>query len=108
MVKVPLPVTLKKYGLTSLEFVELADKQNNRCAVCGQAPTSGVLRIDHAHAPGWKKMKPERRKTFVRGLVCYMCNRYYLGRGITIAKSKGVTAYLEAYERRTLDRALAS
>ncbi len=98
--KVPLPVTLARYGLTSLEFVELADAQGDACAVCRQVPTSGVLRIDHDHAKGWKRMPPARRKAFVRGLVCYVCNRYYLGRGITIAKSVGVTAYLRAYEAR--------
>jgi hypothetical protein len=98
--KVPLPKTLEKYGLTSLEFVELADSQGHACAVCGTSLDGKRANIDHEHVKGWRHMPPERRKTFVRGLVCHWCNRAYLGRSVTIRKARAVVAYLEAYEAR--------
>ena len=100
MVKVPLPVTLKKYGLTAEEWLELYNKQGGVCFVCQKLPKSGRLNIDHFHVPKYKKLPPEERKKFVRALVCYWCNKSYLGRGITIEKSKRVTQLLEEFKER--------
>jgi hypothetical protein len=56
--------------------------------------------IDHEHVRGWKKMPPEQRKLYVRGLTCWYCNSTYLGRGLTVAKAEGVVRYLKAYAAR--------
>lgn len=96
----PLPVTLKKYGLTIEMWLKLAESQGHACAVCKQVPTNGRLNIDHYHAKGWKKMQPERRVDYVRGLLCYRCNNFYVGKSITVERSKNVTAYLESFDRR--------
>jgi hypothetical protein len=94
MIRDPSAQTLKKYGL-SLEAWRAISP--GVCAVCRQVPRSGRLCIDHDHVKGWKKMPPERRVKYVRGVVCWRCNHYYLGRGITIERARNVVAYLEAY-----------
>ena len=96
----PKPNTLRKYGLNAEEWRAMADRQNHSCAVCKQEPTKGRLCIDHEHRKGWKKMPPEERKRYVRGLLCFRCNTTFVGRGVTIDRSRNVTAYLEAYEVR--------
>jgi hypothetical protein len=99
-VVVPTADTLKKYGLTPAEWLAILDRQGGVCGVCGKVPTNGRLCTDHEHVKGFKKMPPHERKKFVRGLIDFMCNKYYVTRGITVAKAKGVAAYLEAYEAR--------
>lgn len=100
MVQMPSLATLKKYGLSGPEWQAYLDAQNGVCFVCEKEPTKGRLCIDHEHVKGWKKMPPEKRKLYVRGLLCWVCNCHYLFRGITITRSKNVTAYLEKYEAR--------
>jgi hypothetical protein len=96
----PTPATLKKYGLTSAEWRAILDRQGGGCGACGTVPPSGRLNVDHAHVRGWKKMVPEERKGYVRGLLCYMCNTHTLSRGATVAKLEGAAKYLRDYERR--------
>jgi hypothetical protein len=102
----PTPQTLARYGLSVDEWRAMLDAQGGRCGVCGRVPkpnkNTGKIRlvIDHEHVRGWKRMPPERRKLYVRGLVCWFCNHYYLGRGITVAIARGVVAFLERYEAR--------
>lgn len=52
---------LRLYGMTQLDFDELVEKQDGRCACCGRIPE--YLVIDHDHATG-----------NVRGLLCCKCN----------------------------------
>jgi hypothetical protein len=98
MVLTPTPATLKKYGLSEPEWKAMLDEQGGVCYVCEQEPKKGRLVIDHYHAKGWRKMPPEQRKLFVRGLLCWWCNSSFLGRGITTAKARNVVRYLERYE----------
>lgn len=103
-VKYPTQVTLRKYGLTLDDWTQMLQRQGSVCAVCKRLPSSGRLCVDHDHCKGFKKMSPEEKKKHCRGLLCFFCNRYYVGRSITIEKSKNVTAYLEAYEARKLEQ----
>lgn len=100
LVSVPTLTTLRRYGLTEVEWRAILDRQGGACAVCRRVPTTGRLCIDHEHAKGWKKMPPDQRKLFVRGLLCWVCNHYYLGRGISIEKAVNVASYLTAYQER--------
>jgi hypothetical protein len=94
----PTLSTLKKYGLSVEEWRVMADEQGEACYVCKQKPTKGRLCIDHEHVKGWKKMPPHQRKIYVRGLLCFRCNTTFVGRGVTVERSRNVTAYLEHYE----------
>lgn len=99
----PTPSTLKKYGLPLEVWQTMADQQGHACAVCKQEPTKGRLCIDHEHVKGWKKMIPSERVKYVRALLCFRCNTTYMGRGITVERSRGVTAVLEEYSLRRPD-----
>jgi len=53
-----------KYGVTKEFLVELFEKQNGHCAICGEIPkTERGLHVDHCHKTG-----------VVRGLLCHGCN----------------------------------
>lgn len=98
MILTPSGTTLMKYGLSEAEWRLILERQGGRCFVCEQVPTKGRLCIDHEHVKGWKKMPPEKRKLFVRGLLCWVCNHYYVGRSITVLKAANVVRYLKEYE----------
>lgn len=96
----PSDATLKKYGLTAADWIAMADRQGRVCAVCKLLTKTGRLCIDHEHVKGWKKMPPEQRARYVRGLLCWRCNTTFVGRGITAERSRNVTSYLEAFDAR--------
>jgi len=60
-------------------------------------PKTRRLVIDHEHVRSWKSMKPEDRKQYVRGLLCWSCNHYRLARGATVENLRGAADFLEAY-----------
>lgn len=97
----PSPATLKKYGLSLDDWRALLARQGNVCAVCELEPKTGRFVVDHEHRYRWKKLKPEVRKSTVRGLLCWWCNSRYVGRSITIQRARNVVAYLESYAQRT-------
>lgn len=97
MIHTPKPKTLAKYGLSAEDFRALLQAQGGVCYVCKKAPESGRLHIDHEHVRGWAKLPDERRRLYVRGLLCHWCNRSYVGRCITIEKAARVVEYLQRY-----------
>ena len=97
---VPLPKTLEKYGLDMLLWLRILEGQGWACGVCGNMPPSGKLVTDHEHVKGWAKLPPEERRRYVRGLVCWIANHYWLGRGMDDRRAQGVVDYLKAYARR--------
>jgi transcription elongation factor Elf1 len=53
-----------KYGVTKEFLLELNEKQNGKCAICGgESKNARRLHIDHCHKTGT-----------VRGLLCQGCN----------------------------------
>lgn len=98
--KPPKPETLRKYGLDEQEWLALLAAQGNVCAVCRKVPENGRLCTDHEHCKGWKHAPPEERKKWVRGMLCYFCNHWYVGRAITVTKAENVLTYLKAFEQR--------
>jgi hypothetical protein len=60
---------LGRYGLNIQQYEDLAQEQNNQCALCGVDPSDkrhngrGRLAVDHCHVTGR-----------VRGLLCTTCN----------------------------------
>ena len=96
---IPTEITLKKYGLTRSEYLDIAERQNFLCPICKNRLEKQV-NIDHFHVANWKKYPANIRKLYVRGITDWWCNKTYLGKGITIEKSRNVTTYLEAFEQR--------
>lgn len=97
---VPKPATLKRYGLTEAEWRAMLWAQGGVCAVCEKMPKTGRFNIDHEHVYRWKHLKPDVRKKYVRGLLCWFCNKHYVGRCITLAKARSVVRFLLAHEDR--------
>jgi hypothetical protein len=100
VIQVPSKATLRKYGLDAQSWLAILESQGHVCAICKQVPKTGRFVTDHAHVKGWKKMKPEKRRTYVRGLCCWWCNKNYIGRSITVAKATNVVLYLQRFEAR--------
>lgn len=99
-VKRPSLETLKKYGLSLAEWENILYSQNGVCYVCGKISSTGRLVTDHEHVKNWKKMPPEQRKTYVRGLLCWVDNHYTMGRGATVEKFIRAADYLGSYRER--------
>ena len=103
---IPQKPTLAKYGLSREEWLQHLEDQDYKCGTCGTLPNVSIrykgrrFVTDHEHVRGWAKMPPERRKLYVRGLLCFWCNKTYVGRAITVAIAEGVLAYLLRYEAR--------
>jgi hypothetical protein len=99
-VQTPSKPTLARYGLTEGAWRKMLDAQGGKCYICEKEPKKGRLCIDHFHTPGWKKLPPECRVMWVRGLLCWYCNNRFLSRGIDVKKSKRIVEYLEAFEKK--------
>jgi hypothetical protein len=54
---------VREYGLSSLEFKEMLERQEHRCAICYESFNEKVIYVDHNHETGE-----------VRGLLCNLCN----------------------------------
>ena len=98
-IRMPSKTTLKKYGLTGQDYLLILKEQKYCCPICGN-PLTKRTNIDHFHVRNWKKLPDEERKKYVRGVCCFFCNKYYLGKAITVKKAQNVVTYLERFERR--------
>lgn len=98
MVKQPSNPTLKKYGLSVAEWRVLLEKQNGVCFICQKIPKTERLCIDHFHIRGFKKMKPEQKKIYVRGLLCNYCNLRIASKAINLEKAIRLVEYLQAFD----------
>ena len=58
-----------KYGITEAIYKKMLAVHNGTCWICNAKPKKSVLNIDHDHKTGQ-----------VRGLLCFFCNKYMIGR----------------------------
>ncbi len=113
MPKPPRIGTLRKYGLTKEDWVDLCDACGNVCVVCGKPFEDRPVVIDHEHVKGFKARKkrrlngktikvrvmgPEERRKYVRGVIHNYCNRFVRS-WLTLPRARAIVAYLEAFER---------
>ena len=63
--------TLARYGITEQDYERMYIAQNGCCAICGKHSSTFKKRlsVDHNHKTGQ-----------VRGLLCYRCNKFVVGR----------------------------
>lgn len=100
LVRVPTEKTLRRYGLTSRDWLVILKRQGGVCFVCSKVPPSGRLNTDHEHVKGWKKLPPEERRRYVRGILCPWCNGKLIGWRVTLAKAEALVIYLRDYHAR--------
>jgi hypothetical protein len=86
---------LRKYNITSNQYMELFDIQNGLCAICGNPETrkntyqkDGIdrLSVDHNHETGK-----------IRGLLCHRCN---IGIGIFMDNEELLTKAINYLKER--------
>ena len=99
--KVPSIQTLKKYGLSREDWVEMYNLQGGVCPICKHPIENPV--VDHFHVRNWKKMRPDKRKLYVRGLLCSYCNHRLLMRGMSLDRARNIVDYLEAFDDKLKD-----
>ena len=62
----------QKYGLTLYQYQKLYRMQNGRCGICFREFDKLKPNVDHDH-----------RDKNVRGILCFFCNKYRVGRAHT-------------------------
>jgi hypothetical protein len=97
-IRPPTPPTLKRYGLTEDDWLELLAGQGWVCAVCLRRVVT--WNTDHEHVARWKTLPPEERRRYVRGVLCIHCNYRKVPSRQDAAEAARVAAYLERYEAR--------
>ena len=97
-VRVPTERTVKRYGITQREWLELLAAQGWACAVCLRLRPTMVT--DHEHVPGWKNMPPEHRRRYVRGILCTYDNYRIVPSRMSAEEAGRMVAYLLQYEAR--------
>jgi len=94
---IPKEKTLSKYGITKKEWLQMARKQRKVCAICKKFPSTGKLHIDHEHIKNFKKLPPQEKKQYIRGLLCWTCNYFIMSKNVSIDKLKNAIKYLYKY-----------
>ena len=98
--KTPTKVTLDKYGLTEDLWIEMLQEQGGVCYICQKMPSKKRFVIDHQHVPNYKKLSPEKKRAYIRAILCWWCNKSYMGKGITLEKAQNMITLLKEYEER--------
>lgn len=96
----PAAATLRRYGLTTAEWLGLLKVQGWRCPICHKTGAAVRWNTDHDHVPGWKAMTTEARKRFVRGVLCAYCNHRRVNSRMSAEEARRISEYLSAYEAR--------
>jgi len=101
-IRIPALDTLRKYGFTEIEWKAEVAKEIGviwygvlwECPICGRTPPSGRTVMDHYHVKNWKRMPPEERRQYFRGIVCISCNHFILSRYLTPDRAEAAAEYL--------------
>ena len=86
----------RTYGLSEEDYTTLFIDQGGVCFICGSPPKTRSLHVDHVHVKGFKKLPPEKKRTYVRGLLCFQCNKFIVGR-VNYEKAQRLIKYLQRF-----------
>lgn len=87
----------RTYGISQNDFIDLLNTQGGVCFICGNPPKTRNLHVDHLHVKNFKKLPPEEKKSYVRGLLCFQCNKLLVGRGMNLFKAERLVKYLTRF-----------
>jgi len=76
--------TLREHGLTEAQYQAMLRRQKGLCDICAK-PLPAHPHVDHDHKAGR-----------VRGLLCFPCNRFIVGRQTSVALLRRAAAYLDS------------
>lgn len=69
-----------KYGITEAIYWAMLKHGHGACWICKRPPKPGkALNVDHEHLTKIQKKAGEKFGV-VRGLLCFFCNKYLVGR----------------------------
>lgn len=97
-VRIPTPATLRRYGLSADDWVQLLKDQDWKCPICLKVKI--VWNTDHQHVPMWKLRPPEERRAHVRGILCAHCNHRVVHSEISAETAQRIADYMKRYEER--------
>ena len=82
---------MEKYGITEEQWDKMYDRQQGKCPICG-------TKLFRYHEKNGRRAAPvdhDHKTGRVRGLICYTCNRWRVGRN-TAETAKHVLKYLKS------------
>jgi hypothetical protein len=81
----------KKYGITTAQWDKLYDLQKGLCPIC----LKPVYKPGNKHGKRAAAVDHDHKTKRVRGLTCYRCNRFKIGRN-TAESVRRLLDYLES------------
>lgn len=97
-IKIVQAATLRKYGLTELEWLEQLAIQGWRCPICLRRVQQFVT--DHEHVKDWKTKPPDERKRYFRGVLCVYDNYKVVPSRMSAEEAARMARYIRTYEHR--------
>ena len=91
----PAPSTLRRYGMTAAEWIELLAEQGWVCPICERDAGELKLNTDHEHVRGWEKMTNREKARYTRGILCAHCNHRKVHSKNDAATTGRILHYLE-------------
>lgn len=83
---------LKTYGITPEQWLKIFQRQKGKCPIC----LKPILKPDNDEGKRAASVDHDHVTGRVRGLLCYRCNRFIIGRNRTTDKLHRVIKYLES------------
>ena len=101
MIKTPSKYTLKKYGLSIQDWENLLISQNYCCPICERHFDETVHPVvDHFHISGYRKFPPEKKRKYIRGLLCIYDNLRVVSKSLTTKKAYNSWKYLKKFDKK--------
>jgi hypothetical protein len=96
------------YGLTKYEYrlwrannLTLESPESNEfsliCNICNSSGGALGLMIDHVHMPKFNKLQAQDKIKYIRGALCFRCNKYLVGMVDKYKNSRDVLNNLIVY-----------
>lgn len=96
----PSAQTLRKYGMSSDEWLQLLADQGWRCPICLRDAGKLRLNTDHEHVRGFDKMPDREKKQYTRGILCAYCNFRRVHSTMSAELYQRCADYVRRYEER--------
>ena len=96
----PSATTLRRYGLTADEWLQLLADQDWKCPICERDAAELTLNTDHEHVRGFDKMTEAEKKPYTRGILCAYCNHRRVHSSISADIAQRIANYIRRYEER--------
>lgn len=85
------------YGITARQWNFMYVRQGGKCPICG-------IRLFRYHEKPGRRAAPvdhDHKTSRVRGLLCFTCNRWRVGRNTAATAERVVTYLTSAFDGRT-------